>query len=115
MIGCSKLNKDDVKVIRELLSLGKTHQSIGDMFGVSREHITSIANNRRWNDERRSFIMKEDITESFSNEDNHYPYQEVESVSYETEQLNLEQKYHLVKFIESLTGKKIKKLIIEMV
>jgi len=113
MIGSSKLNREDVKVIRELLTLGKTHQSIGDMFGVSREHITAIANNRRWNDQTRSFIMKEDLTETFSNEDNHYPYQEVESVPNQTEHLNLEQKYHLVKFIESLTGKKIKKLVIE--
>ena len=113
MIGSSKLNREDVKVIRELLTLGKTHQSIGDMFGVSKEHITAIANNRRWNDQTRSFIMKEDLTESFSNEDNHYPYQEVESVLEQAEHLNLEQKYHLVKFIESLTGKKIKKLVIE--
>ena len=83
------------------------------MFGVSREHITAIANKKRWNDETRSFIMKEDITETFSNEDNTYPYQEVESVLETGQHLNLEQKYHLVKFIESLTGKKIKKLVIE--
>jgi hypothetical protein len=57
--------------------------------------------------------MKEDLRETFSNEDNTYPYQEVESVLEQTEHLSLEQKYHLVKFIESLSGKKIKKLVIE--
>jgi len=58
MIGSWKLNEEDVKVIKDLLKLGMTHQSIGDMFGVSREHITAIKQGRRWNTDNHSFTMK---------------------------------------------------------
>ena len=59
MIGAWKLNEDDVKIIKDLLKQGKTHQSIADLFGVSREHITKINQGHRWNETERSFEMKE--------------------------------------------------------
>lgn len=44
-----KLDKNDVKSIRELLEQNShTHQEIATMFGVSRGHITKIKNKRRW-------------------------------------------------------------------
>lgn len=134
MIGAWKLNPDDVKVIKDLLELGKTHQSIGDMFGVSREHITKIANGQRWNEETNSFIMKDEIEKmkdeikkeitelpglitepKRSNDFRQFtqPNIEIGYIPSENEGLNLEQKIYMRKFIESLTGKKIKKMIIE--
>ena len=135
MIGAWKLNPDDVKVIKDLLELGKTHQSIGDMFGVSREHITKIANGQRWNEETNSFIMKDEkeittdskeekeidwitnlpIEPKRSNDFRQFtqPNIEIGYIPSENEGLNLEQKIYMRKFIESLTGKKIKKMIIE--
>jgi DNA invertase Pin-like site-specific DNA recombinase len=45
-----KLDKNEVKAIRELLEQNShTHKEIADMFGVSRGHITKIKNKRRWN------------------------------------------------------------------
>ena len=118
MIGAWKINEDDVKVIKDLLQLGKTHQSIADMFGVSREHITKINQGHRWNDENRSFEMKEISGPKRSNDYRQFtdqpeiPYQKVELVN-DNDALDLDQKYYLIKFIESLTGKKIKKMIVE--
>ena len=117
MIGATKLTHDDVDLIRDLLTQGKTHQSIGDMFGVSREHITAISKGRRWNKEKRSFLMKEEIKSNDFREftepqQRPLPIRKVELVE-DKDQLDLDQKYYLVKFIESLTGKKIKKMIIE--
>ena len=44
-----KLDKHDVKNIRELLDKNiHTHQEIADMFGVTRGHITKIKNKKRW-------------------------------------------------------------------
>ena len=57
-IGASKLTEDDVKIIKDLLSRGMTHRTIGEIFGVSRQLITSINNGKRWNEETKSFIMK---------------------------------------------------------
>ena len=45
-----KLDKEDVKVIKELLSLNKLYdREIAEMFGVSRKHINAIKNEQRWN------------------------------------------------------------------
>lgn len=114
MIGAHKLNEDDVKVIKDLIQMGKTHQSIGDMFGVSREHIWKIANGERWNDKQRSFTMKDNkpVRSNDYRQFTDLPMKEVEVVD-EKEALDLDQKYYLIKFIESLTGKKIKKMIVE--
>ncbi len=114
MIGAHKLNEDDIKIIKDLLDLGKTHQSISNIFDVSREHITKIANGQRWNDKQRSFIMKDNkpVRSNDYREFTDLPMKEVEVVD-EKEALDLDQKYYLIKFIESLTGKKIKKMIVE--
>ena len=115
MIGASKLTEDDVKIIKDLLELGKTHQSISEMFDVSREHITKIANGQRWNKEQHSFIMKENNpvrSNDYRDFGEALPMKSVEIVD-DKEALDLDQKYYLIKFIESLTGKKIKKMIVE--
>jgi len=117
MIGASRLNEDDVKIIKDLLKQGKTHQSIADLFGVSREHITKIKGGKRWNEEIRSFEMK-DKTQGPKRSNDYrdfgveLPVKKVELVK-DNDALDLDQKYYLVKFIESLTNKKIKKMIIE--
>ena len=47
--GASKLNEEKVELIKQLLNTGDfTHQQIGDLFGVSREHITHINTGYRW-------------------------------------------------------------------
>lgn len=113
MVGAYKLNWDDVGIIKDLLKQGKTHQSIADLFGVSRELITKINMGQRWNDDRNSFIMKERIrSNDYRDFGEDLPIRKVELVD-DKDQLDLDQKYYLVKFIESLTGKKIKKMIIE--
>lgn len=44
-----KLDKNDIKAIRELLELKiYTHLEIANMFGVTRGHITKIKNKKRW-------------------------------------------------------------------
>lgn len=116
MIGSWKLNKESVEVIKDLLELGMTHQSISQMFNVSREHITKIANGQRWNKEQRSFIMKDDMEPVRSNDYRDFGPQspaKVEVIQSDKDALSMDQKYYLVKFIESLTGKKIKKMVIE--
>ena len=124
MIGASKLTQDDVDIIRDLLKMGKTHQSIANLFGVSREHITKIHKGHRWNKPQHSFIMKDELEQEYW-EDHHkpktgndfrefspLPIKNVE-IQDQKEVLDMDQKYYLVKFIESLTGKKIKKMIVE--
>ena len=113
MIGASKLTEDDVRIIKDLLELGKKHTDISKMFNVSREHITKIANGQRWNKERHSFIMKDQIkSNDYRDFGDALPMKSVEIVD-DKEALDLDQKYYLIKFIESLTGKKIKKMIVE--
>ena len=60
MVGTNKLDEKKVQIIRDLLNTGEfSHKQIGDLFNVSRSTITSINTNRRWNEELRSFVMKE--------------------------------------------------------
>ena len=62
MIGAHKLTQEMVLEIKELFLTTKySDGKIGKMYGVSREHINKIRNGRRWNDETRSFIMKEGV------------------------------------------------------
>jgi len=56
-----------VRGIRKLLMRGDTHQSIADLYGVSRETITAINNNRRR--EKVKGVDDEDDTESTDPED----------------------------------------------
>lgn len=115
MVGAYKLNWDDVRIIKDLLEQGKTHQSIADLFGVSREHITKIKMGQRWDGDKHSFLMKKELqkrSNDFRDFGPDLPIKNIELVD-EKDVLDLDQKYYLVKFIESLTGKKIKKMIVE--
>lgn len=59
MIGAYKLNEKDVIEIRELFKTTNLNDSqIAKMYNVSRVHINGIRNGKRWNDDRRSFVMK---------------------------------------------------------
>ena len=70
MIGAYKLNIEKVRVIKDLLEMGEhTHQQIADIFGVSRTLITQINNNRRWNVDNHSFIMKNILKSSNEEKD----------------------------------------------
>lgn len=44
----AKLKETDIPEIRFLLSKGFSQQKIGDMYGVSREAVRSIKNNKSW-------------------------------------------------------------------
>ena len=58
-IGAHRLTEEKAQIIKELVKIGDwTHGQIGEFFGVSRPMITLIANGQRWNDENKSFVMK---------------------------------------------------------
>lgn len=45
-----KLDKEDVKIIKMLIIINKhTDTEIATLFKVSRKHINSIRNGKRWN------------------------------------------------------------------
>ena len=45
-----KLDKNDVRIIKQLIEGGLlTDTQIANQFGVSRKHINSIRNKKRWN------------------------------------------------------------------
>jgi len=44
----SKLTEHDVKVIRQLVSLGQSCQQISDTFNINRQHIGRIKNRKAW-------------------------------------------------------------------
>lgn len=44
----AKLSEEDVKEVHALLELGRTHKSIADKFGVSRELISQISRREIW-------------------------------------------------------------------
>jgi len=116
MVGAHRLTQTDVDIIKDLLEQGITHQKISDVFEVSRAHITKIANGHRWNDDTRSFIMKDRLDNQGirSNDFRDFGEPQVELLNNEKDNLTMEQKYYIVKFIESLTGRKIKRMIVEM-
>jgi len=63
MIGAHKLNEIDVAVIKYLFERTDANDTtIGNLFGVSRPHIWKIRNGERWNEETKSFFMKEEYT-----------------------------------------------------
>lgn len=67
MIGASKLNKQDVLNIKKLIQQGLNDCHISRVFvsenghKVSREHILQIRKGNRWNTQKHSFLMKEDL------------------------------------------------------
>ena len=66
MIGTNKLNTEKVENIRELISQGLSDQAIADMFKVSRPAINHIRHKKRWNLDKNSFLMKDQIKETIS-------------------------------------------------
>jgi hypothetical protein len=62
MIGAHKLNEQQVQEIKRLFATTMLCDAdIAEMYNVSRELINLIRNGKRWNDETRSFTMKEQI------------------------------------------------------
>jgi hypothetical protein len=62
VIGASKLTEQQVQEIKRLFATTMLCDGdIAEMYGVSREFINLIRNGKRWNDEERSFVMKDDI------------------------------------------------------
>ena len=62
MIGSSKLNEQKVMEIKRLFATTMLCDGdIAEMYGVSRTLIQMIRNGKRWNDEERSFSMKDEI------------------------------------------------------
>ena len=62
MIGAYKLTEEDVIEMKHLFNT--THLSdreIAKLYNVSRQHISRIRNGKRWNDEIRSFTMKDSV------------------------------------------------------
>jgi hypothetical protein len=72
MIGATKLNKNDIVRLKKLFAQDITDYQIAREFipesgqTVSREHIRNIRIGKRWNDEERSFVMKEDLSDLLS-------------------------------------------------
>ena len=69
MNGASKLTRKDSERIRELASQGWSDYKIAREFvselghQVSRVHIGAVRRKQRWNDDVRSYLMKEDLTQ----------------------------------------------------
>ena len=62
MIGASKLNDQQVQEIKRLFATTMLCDGdIAEMYEVSRELINQIRSGKRWNDEKRSFTMKDQI------------------------------------------------------
>jgi hypothetical protein len=62
MIGASKLNDQKVMEIKRLFATTMLCDGdIAEMYEVSRELINQIRSGKRWNDEKRSFTMKDQI------------------------------------------------------
>ncbi len=62
MIGASKLTEQQVQEIKRLFATTMLCDGdIAEMYNVSREMINLIRNGKRWNDEERSFTMKDTI------------------------------------------------------
>lgn len=72
MIGAGKLNKNDIVKLKKLFAENINDYQIAREFipesgqSISREHIRNIRIGKRWNDDVRSFIMKEDLSDLLS-------------------------------------------------
>lgn len=64
MVGASKLNKEKLTEIRALFTQGLSDNEIAEQYGVSRIHINHIRNGHRWNKEKRSFVMKDEMQQT---------------------------------------------------
>lgn len=69
MIGANKLNKQDAAKIRKLVAQGLNDCQIARQFisengnSISREHVRSIRIGERWNEDRHSFVMKDELND----------------------------------------------------
>ena len=62
MIGAHKLQEQQVQEIKRLFATTMLCDGdIAEMYGVSRTLIQMIRNGKRWNDEERTFSMKDQI------------------------------------------------------
>jgi hypothetical protein len=62
MIGASKLDEQKVQEIKRLFATTMLCDGdIAEMYGVSREMINQIRSGKKWNDEKRSFVMKDQM------------------------------------------------------
>lgn len=135
--GARKLNYRDVEEIRVMFTQGMSDTQIASIKGVSRVHINKIRNGHRWNEENWDELPKWLLTEEKpkqvkSNDFREFtppvvrtltPYQE-NQIQTKLEGMNdLNQRmmtdefqlnYHIIKFIELLTGQKPKKVSIEL-
>lgn len=48
MVGGSKLKSDDIRKIREMSKVGKTHKEIGALFDVSRTNVGLVVSGKSW-------------------------------------------------------------------
>jgi len=119
--GAHKLNYKDVAEIRKMFDMGLSDTEIAEIKGVSRPHINLIRNGKRWNADNWSQIPKNYEEGNFnppSGGDISKPTevslnQEYSSINEYMNTDDFQTKYHLIKFIECLTGKKPNKLVIE--
>ncbi len=135
--GASKLTFKDVEEIRTMFSQGMKDGDIATIKGVSRVHINRIRHGKRWNAETWEEMPKVLITEEKpqqvkSNDFREFTYPKVDTLSRNQENriqnkldgmadLNnrmmtdeFQMNYHIIKFIEALTGRKPKKVSIEL-
>jgi len=63
MIGASKLTKEDAEKMRQLSKEGLTDGKVAEMFGVCREHARAIRIGKRWNPNKRSFLMSDELSQ----------------------------------------------------
>ncbi len=135
--GASKLTFKDVEEIRTMFSQGMKDGDIATIKGVSRVHINRIRHGKRWNAETWEEMPKVLITEEKpqqvkSNDFREFTYPKVDTLtSYQQNRIQnkldgmadlnnrmmtdeFQMNYHIIKFIEALTGRKPKKVSIEL-
>jgi len=119
--GAHKLNFKDVAEIRKMFEMGLSDTEIANIKGVSRPHINLIRNGKRWNEENWTQIPKNYEQGNFNppsggnitKQPEVSLNQEYSSINQYMNTDDFQVKYHLIKFIEGLTGKKPNKLVIE--
>lgn len=126
--GATKLTFKDVEEIRSMFDEGMTDTQIAKIKNVSRVHINKIRNGKRWNQEQwdeipkvliksndyREFTTVKPIT--LTKEHQRQIQDRLDTMNGINERMGSEEfqtNYHMMKFIEALTGRKPKKVHIE--
>lgn len=123
-MGASKLNYKDIDEIRRMFEMGMSDTEIANIKDVSRPHINLIRNGKRWNEDNWTQIPKSNDYREFTTpmgktltpEHVNQIQTKLDELKGVNEYMNTDDfqtKYHLIKFIECLTGKKPNKLVIE--